>query len=134
MRTHHLSELEIEGREKVLQLEPLFDFYKIRKAHRIVIDFYRESLDSQKPDVIITAEYKSMTSVYELIIRIEGVHELVLPDMKPFLHLTELEVEDIRDRMLEGMNFEIIAQYENDFRCLCRGIEIVSFAVIPHSR
>jgi len=133
MRAHHLSELEIEGREKVLHLEPLFDFYKIRKVRRIVIDFYEESGNSHKPDIIITADYRSKTSTYELVIRFEGVHELVLPDMQPFLHLTELEVEDTRERMLEGVNFEIIAHYENDFRCLCRGIEIVSFAVITSS-
>jgi hypothetical protein len=37
------------------------------------------------------------------------------------------EIEDVRDRLLEGIWFEIVSQYDSSFRCACRRIEILAF-------
>lgn len=127
MRTHRLSELEIEGREKALQAEPGFDFYQIRRAHAAIIEFGEELSDVSQPSLVLTTDYQTESKAYILTIRFEGIRELVFPDMQPFLQFSEIEVEDIRDSMLEGARFEIISHYDHSFRCLCRRIVIVSF-------
>lgn len=127
MRTHNLSELEIQGREKVLRIEPRFDFYRIKKASAVVIDFGPRASDAGQPSLVLTTDYQTQSKVYHLTIRFDGVRELVFPEMQPFLQFAELEIEDVRDRMLEGVRFEVVSHYDRSFRCLCGGIAIVSF-------
>lgn len=127
MRTHSLSELEIEGREKVLRVEPSFDFYRIKRARAAVIDFGQGASDGGQPSLVLTTDYQTDSQAYSLTIRFDGIRELVLPEMQPFLQFAELEIEDVRDRMLEGVRFEVVSHYDRSFRCLCRGIVIVDF-------
>jgi hypothetical protein len=124
MRTHSLSELRIEGRDKVLRLEPRFDFYRIRKVHVAVIDFGLRAGDERQPSLVLKADYQGKFKAYTLTIRFDGIRELVLPEMQPFLQLAELEIEDVRDRMLEAVRFEVVSHYDCSFRCLCQEIVI----------
>jgi hypothetical protein len=127
MRTHRLSELEIEGREKVLQAEPHFDFYRIKTARAVAMDFGEGAGDASHPTLMLTTNYQTQSKTYILTIRFDGIRELVLPQMQPILRFSELEVEDIRDRMLEGVGFEVVSHYDRSFRCLCRTMVIVRF-------
>jgi hypothetical protein len=43
------------------------------------------------------------------------------------LFLPELEIEDVRDRMLEGIHYEAVSQFERAFTCSCRSISILAF-------
>lgn len=58
-----------------------------------------------------------------LRLRLLGVRDLVLGELLPGLYLTELEIEAISDRGLEGQNFELIAHYDRSFRCAFSSIE-----------
>lgn len=127
MRTHSLSKVEIKGREKVLQIEPDFDFYRIKNARAAVVDFGQGASDEHQPSLVLTTDYHTESKAYILTIRFEGIRELVFPEMQPFLRFAELEIEDVRDRMLEGVQFEAVTHYDRSFRCLCRGIAIVDF-------
>ena len=127
MRTHWLSELEIEGREKVFPIEPHLDFHRIKMASAVVIDFGRGDSDGSCPSLVLTADYHTESKAYILTMRFEGIRELVFPEMQPFLRFGELEIEDVRNRMLEGVQFEVVSHYDRSFRCLCRKIAIVGF-------
>lgn len=127
MRTHHLSEIELEGREKVFRVEPHFDFYRIKNARAVVIEFGEGASDAGQPSLLLTTDYQAESKTYNLTIRFEGIRQLVFPEMQPFLQFAELEIEDVRDRMVEGVRFEVVSHYDRSFRCLCRGIVIVSF-------
>lgn len=120
---HLLRELDIAGREMVLSIEPSFDFYKIARVARVCIDFGEED-DSLS--VELKAEYL-VEKKYEISILMEGVRELVLPEMRASLLFSELEIEDVRERQLEGICFEIVDQFERSFRCSCRNITILTF-------
>ena len=127
MRTHSLSELEIEGRDMVLRVEPRFDFYRIKKASAVMIEFGPGANDAGQTSLVLTTDYQTESKAYRLTIRFDGVRELAFPEMQPFLQFAELEIEDVRDRMLEGVRFEVVSHYDRSFRCLCGGIVIVSF-------
>lgn len=126
MRTHQLSQLDVEGREKVLRLEPLFDFYRVERIRAVAIG-YGEGGDAEGTHLELTAEYHSEARRYMLTIRFEGVRELVLPEMRPFLWLPEMEIEDVTDRQLEETRFEVVSHFDRSFRCSCQKITVVSF-------
>lgn len=125
MSTHFLQQLQIGGREKALTLEPDFDFYRAKKVLKLVIEF------SEEPEPIaslrIDLAYHAVARPYRLSLLLDDVRELVIPSMTPCLFLPELEIEDLQERMMEGIRFEIISQFERDFRCACRDITILSF-------
>jgi len=127
MRKHFLSDLEIDGREKVLRVEPHFVVYKVKRARAMAIDFEDGVNGGGQPSLVLNTDYKSEPNLYNLIMRFDGIRELALPEMRPYLYLDELEIEDVRDRMLEGVRFEVVSCFDYSFRCVCQGIVIVSF-------
>lgn len=114
MRTHFLNQLSIMGRESVLALEPSFDFYRAKRILNLSIDF-DPTADDELPSLRLVAEYVGNTRRYTLTILLESVRELLLPEMNPLLFLPELEIEDLKDRMMEGIRFEVISQFERRF-------------------
>ena len=131
MRAHNLSDLDITGREKILHAEPHFDFYRIKRARSASITFGHEADDGKYPSLVLVTDYRGDSGAYELTIRFDGIRELVLPEMRPALLFTELEVEDVRGRMLEGVRFEVASHYDRSFQCLCRDIAVVNFEIAP---
>jgi hypothetical protein len=134
MRTHNLLDIKIVGREKILSVEPHFDFYQIKKAHAVVIDFGQDANDESQPSLVLKTKYRGEAMTYDLTIRFEGIRELIFPEMRPFLRFTELEVEDVSERMLEGVRFEVNSYFDYSFRCLCGEIVIVSFEPCLYDR
>lgn len=126
MRTHFLNQLSITGRESALALEPSFDFYRAKRVLNLSIDF-DPAADDELPSLRLVAEYVGNTRRYTLTMLLESVRELLLPEMNPLLFLPELEIEDLEDRMMEGIRFEVISQFERSFRCTCRNITIIDF-------
>lgn len=126
MRTHLLNQLSIMGREAALALEPRFDFYRVKRVLNLSVDF-DPATDDDLPSLRIVAEYVGDVRRYALTVLLEGVRELLLPEMTPSLFLPELEIEDVSDRMMEGIRFEVISHFEHSFRCTCRNIAIVDF-------
>lgn len=128
MRTHFLSRLEIAGREKALALEPEFDFYRAKRVLRLEIDFDGDFEVS--PSLRLDLGYEAGPKSYKLGLLFEDVRELALPTMAPLLFLPELEIEDVRERMMEGVRFEAISHFERAFRCTCGNISILFFEPI----
>ena len=126
MRTHFLNRLMIKGREKALALEPEFDFYRAKRVLKLEIDFDgdSEALPSLRLDLNYDAGSRRH---YKLGLLFEDVRELALPTMAPLLFVPELEIEDLRERMMEGVCFEAISHFERAFRCTCGNISILSF-------
>jgi hypothetical protein len=114
------------GREIALTLEPNFDFYRAKRILSLSIDF-DPTADDDLPLLRLVAEYVGDVKHYALTVLLEGVRELLLPEMTPSLFLPELEIEDVGDRMMEGIRFEVISYFERSFRCTCRNIIIVGF-------
>jgi hypothetical protein len=130
MGKHLLSELEIEGRDKVLGIYPDFDFYHIKRVRSIGIDFI-DGTDAPQPILIMTADYRVESQSYILTIFFDRIRELSLPEMSPFMSLSELEIVDIHDRQLEGVRYEVVSQFDRSFRCLCQNVIIVDFEPAP---
>jgi len=123
MRTHFLNKLSIAGREKVLALEPEFDFYKAGEVSSLTIDFRT----SEFPSISMTLDYTAEGRRFQLMMQLDGVRELVLPKMTPFLFLPELEIEDVKGRMMEGIRFEVVSHFERSFICACEDIVVLEF-------
>lgn len=123
MRTHYLHELPFPGRDKVLEVDPGFDFYQADRVSGLQLDFGEEN-----PALTMSLLARAADAAhYTLELRFSGIRELVLPEMKPLLFLPELEFEDVSDRMLEGIRYEVISHYERAFRCTCQTIVIRAF-------
>ena len=125
MRTHLLSRLEIAGREKALALELEFDFYRAKRVLKLEIDFDGDS--ELSPSLRLDLGYEAGPIRYKLGLLFEDVRELTLPTMTPLLFLPELEIEDVRERMMEGVRFEVISHFERAFRCTCGNMSILFF-------
>jgi hypothetical protein len=125
MRTHLLGHLEIAGRDIALALEPEFDFYRASPVLKLEIDFDGDSEVS--PSLRIDLGYEAGQRRYKLGLLFEDIRELALPTMTPLLFLPELEIEDFRERMMEGIRFEAISHFERAFRCTCGNISILFF-------
>ncbi|AGC48269.1 hypothetical protein MYSTI_06997 [Myxococcus stipitatus DSM 14675] len=125
MRTHFLKQLPISGREPVLTLEPDFDFFRAKKVLKLEVDFDEtpEGWHSLKMELA----YVSGAKRYRLGLLLAGVRELELPPIVQSLFLSELEIEDVHERMMEGVRFEVISHYERAFRCVCGDISILFF-------
>jgi hypothetical protein len=127
MRTHLLSKLDIEGKQKALELVSEIDFYKITKVERLCfIDDSDEFDGTQYPKLHMVADFKDAESALALEFLFEDVRDVVIPEIQQSLFLTELEFEDIRDRMLDGLKFEVVDQYDKSFRFYCGNIILKS--------
>lgn len=124
MRTHLLSRLTIPGSEMALALEPQFDFYRATKVTGVEVRF---ELDSGTSSLRLDLVYEASSRRYRLSLLFEQVSELSLPTMAPALYLPELEIEDVRARMMEGIRFEVISHFDRAFRCACGNLSIISF-------
>lgn len=125
MRTHFLNQLAISGREKALVLEPQFDFYRAKKVLKLEIQFDGNSDDD--PSLRLCLAYDTGPRRYKLGLLFEHVRELAFPTMAPLFFVPELEIEDLRERMMEGVRFEAISHFERAFRCTCGNITILDF-------
>lgn len=125
MRTHFLNQLPISGREKALALEPEFDFYRATKVLRLEIEFGGEA--ETLPSLRLDLAYEAGPRRYKLGVLLEDVRELVVPTMTPMLFVSELEIEDLRERMMEGARFEMVSHFERALRCTCGNIAILFF-------
>jgi len=124
MGTHFLKLIAISGREKALALEPEFDFYRAQTVLRLEIDFGRGF--DPLPSLRLDLAYNAGSNRYKLGVLFKDVRELKLPTMTPMLEVPELEIEDIRDRMMEGIRFEAVSTFDYSFRCTCGNISILS--------
>jgi hypothetical protein len=117
--------MALAGRDKVLALEPNFDFYNVDRVLSLTVDFELDEL----PSVQLVANYSNPDGRrFRLSIQLQGVRRLVLPEISsPFLSLPELEIEQIADRGMEGIRFEVVSHLERAFQCFCRDITIVDF-------
>jgi hypothetical protein len=127
MRSHRLANLDIAGREKALGPEPNFDLYRVRKIRALEITF--ESFDNlnDEPCLLATMEYEGEKHSYLLDMTCTGIRELLLPEMRPLLWVPELEIEDLRGTMVEGVRYELVSHGDRSFRCLCKDIIITAF-------
>lgn len=126
MRTHYLSQLQIDGRDRVLSVVPELDLYGAQRVVRLEVDFGTNETARLSVEFV----YDGGGPRYRLGLRFEGVRELVLPRMSSLLQLSEIEIEDVRDRMLEGINFEVVSHFDYSFRCSCREIFVDLFEAI----
>lgn len=126
MRTHYLKDLSLPGSDKILSQEPEFDFHRVKKVDRLSIDF--GAGDRQGIVLLtLTAAYRGKGINYRVTILFEDVRELVLPAMNPWFFLSELEIEDVRERMMEGICYEVVSRFDCSFRCYCRDVLIAEF-------
>lgn len=125
MRTHFLNRLALTGRDVALAVEPDFDFYRAKQVLSLKIDFDGDS--HALPSLRLDLAYETPATRYRLSLLFDDVRELVLPAMSPSLFMPELEIEDLGERMMEGIRFEAISQFERAFRCTCGNISIGSF-------
>lgn len=75
--------------------------------------------------------YDGAEREYSVTLLLSGVKQLVVPEMTPLLFLSELEIEDVRASMLEGIRFEVVSDDDGSFRCACAQIEILPLQ--PHA-
>jgi hypothetical protein len=125
---HKLSDIDIPGRELVLAVVPDFDFYAVRGARRVLLEFPNSSGIDAGSSITITLHGDVDGKRFELKLRSEGVRELVLPEMTPLFNIAELEILDLRDRQLEGIGFELSAQFDKSFRCRCNELVVLGFS------
>lgn len=128
MRSHFLRDLHIAGRETALALEPEFDFYRAAKVTMVTIEC--EGNLETAPTLQLKLTYEAASKRYALGLVFAGIRELVLPPMAPLLFVPELEIEDVRDRMMEGIRFEAVSHFERAFRCSCADISVSFFQPI----
>lgn len=129
MRSHKLIDLKIKGKEKVLQLDPDFSFYDIENVSSLEICFNENEVNLLKPNMLLSVNCSLNSNKYIMKILFKEITELILPDIYQILQLPELEIEDIRSRLMEDIRFEVIS-YGNSFRCLCNDIEIVDLSTV----
>jgi hypothetical protein len=126
VRTPLLRQLvAIEGSHRALSREPEFDFYRARQVTRLEVDF-GDDPDSL-PSLRLHVTYFGHERRYSLVLLFEGIRQLLLPEIGPALFLTELEIEDVSDRMMEGIRFQAMSHLDRGFSCACRSIAIVEF-------
>ncbi len=126
MRTHRLADLSIPGVEEVVALEPELDLYRADTV--LGLRFQRRDAVDEMPTLLLELLYRGASTEYELSLLFIGVKNLRLPEFGPGLLLTELEIEDISDRMLEGIRFEAIAQFDRSFLCASQAMRVVGFS------
>lgn len=94
MRTHFLKQLQINGREKALALEPEFDFYRVKRVLKLELEFDDEP--EALPVLRLDLAYEAGPSRYKLGVLFKEVRELVLPSMPLRGHHYSLIRADLR--------------------------------------
>jgi len=104
MRTHFLSELPLLGKTNALATFPDFDFYKLGKVTSLAIS---EDLTRAVVDMRMTAVYVDLASPRSVPITLQfhNVRMVDLPKFSPFFYLSELEIEAVRDRQMDGITY-----------------------------
>jgi hypothetical protein len=125
MKAHKLKDLNLEGMEQILADEPEFDFYRIGMVLTFQVTWQAGAVLLDCPDILLVTEYAGQRSNYELGVRLEGVRELVMPSIAPRLYLPELEIDDVRGAMLEGIRYELTSHTNFEFRCSCKNIVLL---------
>src|SRR5688572_10929219 len=111
MPIHRIADLPVAGRELVLAAEPEADLYRVREVSRAVFESPSSVAADDTASLLLILRYDGVGGEYRLEMRLEGVRELVLPALRPRFWLNELEVEDIRERQLEGCSWQLVSHF-----------------------
>jgi len=117
MPAHLLRDLSVSGSNDGLALEPDLDLYRADRVRGLQVDVGTEVR------VVLDLLYDGKHA-YNLRLVFEGVRELVLPTIRPLLSLPELEIEDVRNSLLEGIRYQVVSQFDRGFRCACHDVTI----------
>ncbi|HUS33835.1 MAG TPA: hypothetical protein VM680_00645 [Verrucomicrobiae bacterium] len=121
VRTQYLQKLDLPGREKALSLFPTFNFYNLS---RITGLRWTADAEGSNTELIATIEYEDDSARKALVtLRFEGVALAILPTFRPNAFLSELEIEDVRERQLERVRY-IAKDFDEVFEIHCHAIEI----------
>jgi len=124
MSTHLLQELDLVGREKVLQELPSFDLHRLGLVTELLLRIAPQTPDTR--DLLITSLYNAGDGEYVVTLRFAAVHRVRLPELAPTFYFAELEIEDIRDHQMEGIRYRARDHCMSEFEVLCGGVEIVA--------
>ena len=123
-----MKELSLVGREKVLGVDPEFDFCRAKRVRRLELDFSNDEVPA--PSLHLALECENGENRFELTLLLGGVRELVVPHIHGPLFLPELEVEDVRARMLQGISYELVSHFDRSFRCSCSDLVVLGFEAV----
>lgn len=125
MRTHFLAELRIDGQGATLAKIPEFDFYRLGRVTRLRL---QDTASDSGSELTIEALYDVSHEGRNAGITLSflDVRYARLPTFSPAYFLNELEIEDVRDRQLEGIGFQAKCHGGSDFEVHSRMISIVS--------
>src|SRR5436190_1444034 len=105
IRAHFLKDIPILGKEPVLQVLPTFDFHKLRRVERLLLEGQPNSSVADLT-LWVTYEDSAIGKNGMVTLRFAGARRIRLPELLPLFYLAEVEVEDVRSRQLEGVIFE----------------------------
>jgi len=129
MRTHFLKDLAIQGKEKAAEMLQGFDFYKLQRIIRVTWESQRDENNQLASCVleITTAYDDGSAEKAEVTLRFVGVTRCRLPELVPFIFLSEIEVEDVANAQLEGVRYLIKNYGSTELEIECRNCELLTF-------
>jgi hypothetical protein len=125
MPTHLRIASDVPGLEQVLRHIPDFDLYKLHKITRFML---REDVERGlllEMDVVHVNRHICS-------IQLEGVRDLRMPEILMSMpSFSELEVEDVRSRGLEGISYQLADRGPSGgFSCFCHGIRFMRIGIL----
>jgi hypothetical protein len=111
------------------QSEPRFNFYKLEETNYFYLIFKQPQSDGepQELELVMNVGYRHEAEKYYLTFKFQGVRQLRLPELgTAWFRLSEVEVEDISDRGMEGLRYQFKDFGEPGMDCLCGEIWLTS--------
>jgi hypothetical protein len=126
MRTHFLKDLEIDGKEKVLQFLPGFDFYKLQRLVKLGWGSWINGGGQQATSNLeMTLGYESeLVERAEITLRFVEVARCKLPELLPLVYFSEIEIEDIKRAQREGIRYLVKNYGTTELEIECKDVEI----------
>ncbi len=127
----------ILGEDEIRKVIPDFHLYQLDQVRWMTLEFgdSEESGSRRRTNLIIHASYAvQCAGAYTVTMKLDGVQQLNLPEIgtEP-LAFCELAVENVRDRMMEGINFYVNDEAFDGMSCYCQNIEFIQVCQLDES-
>jgi len=99
---------------------PVNDLHQLEKVLQLNLRYPRDDESAADIDFRIQCRPShDAHDVSEVILRVQGVRQLIFGEILPRLWLVELEIEDLRPSGLEAIRFRIFSRYDRAIDLSC---------------
>jgi len=127
----------ILGEDAIRKVIPDFHLYQLDKVRWMTLEFgdgEENGNRHQKASLMINASYAQDGEAYTVTMKLDGVQQLNLPEIGAApLAFCELAVEDVRNNMMEGINFYVNDEAFDGMSCYCQNIEFIQVCQLDES-